>query len=680
MTVWFDDFRIAGPSGRNIPQETETVTETTTPAPSVQALGGAQFVPDLSVDLLRPSPTQPRKSFDKAELEALTASVRERGVRQPILVRPIKGGNFEIVFGERRVRASRAAERTTIPAMVQQMPDQEVEELQLEENVQREALHAIEEADSIAHLVTVHKVPIERLADRLHRTERWVRERLRLADQPDVIKDLVRADKITASAAVLLSRVSDVRERVRMARGYAQQAADGEAVSLREVAEDVAQQHLGDLQHAPFDTKDADLVPAAGACGTCPKRLGNQPDLFGEEDGNRCLDGACWKDKARAAWSKIEAKATAAGARMAPAKAQATFEKGYQSAPDGFVVLKADNYESPKVATWEKLLGKETPTVTVFRSREGKPLRCVERAAAQAVLREKYDWAKKGSKTKGAKSGASREANRRALEREVGDRLATHLAGLKLADANVGLLQALADRVAGRAVNDVRQHLIRRRGVPVKPGGQPYQRGQRADEALTAHAAALQLDEAFGMALEAAFGELLWPFPNAKVRPERLRLAGLVGFDLEKAEGEAKKELLERERAPKAKPKKGARVGALPALSDDAQRKCRVCACTEENCQGCVERTGAPCKWAEPDLCTACVRVECEKCGTTADGAKEAGRGWAKFGLCSSCATNGPVESAAKAARGSTIAARRAGRARRVADNKSAAAGDREED
>ena len=117
---------------------------------SEEAGEGAPELRELAVELVRPNPSQPRKRFDEEALQALGESVSERGVLQPVLVRPLAGGRYELVAGERRWRAAQLAGLTTIPALVQQHDDAQSLEVALVENMAREDLNPIEAARAVA--------------------------------------------------------------------------------------------------------------------------------------------------------------------------------------------------------------------------------------------------------------------------------------------------------------------------------------------------------------------------------------------------------------------------------------------------------------------------------------------------------------------------------------------------
>ena len=157
---------------------------------------------------LRSNPYQPRKIFDQNALIELASSIKEHGVFQPIIIkRSIKG--YEIVAGERRVKASKLAGRDTIPAIVRDFNDEEMMEIALLENLQREDLNAIEEAMAYQNLMEAKGLNHEQLAARIGKSRSYVTNTVGLMNLPDSVKDLVIAKKISATHARTLSKIKD---------------------------------------------------------------------------------------------------------------------------------------------------------------------------------------------------------------------------------------------------------------------------------------------------------------------------------------------------------------------------------------------------------------------------------------------------------------------------------------
>jgi ParB family chromosome partitioning protein len=165
------------------------------PPASVVAMPGAsapgRSVLALPIEAVERNPDQPRKHFDEPRLEELAASIREHGVIEPILVRR-EGGAYRILAGERRWRAAQRAGLREIPAIVREASDREAFELALVENLQREDLNAIEEAEAYEILVTDHSLTQEEIAKRVGKERSTVANALRLLKLPGTVRDALR--------------------------------------------------------------------------------------------------------------------------------------------------------------------------------------------------------------------------------------------------------------------------------------------------------------------------------------------------------------------------------------------------------------------------------------------------------------------------------------------------------
>ena len=183
--------------------------------------GGAELR-ELHVDLVAPNPDQPRKRFDDDALQALADSVKERGVLQPVLVRPRPGGTYELVAGERRWRAARLAGLETLPALVQQRDDARSLEDALIENMAREDLNPIEAARAVAGLVEELGLTREEVGRRVGRSRVAVSNLLRLLDLPDEALALVEDGSLSEGHGRALLLADDHAARRSLARAAVQ--------------------------------------------------------------------------------------------------------------------------------------------------------------------------------------------------------------------------------------------------------------------------------------------------------------------------------------------------------------------------------------------------------------------------------------------------------------------------
>jgi ParB family chromosome partitioning protein len=178
---------------------------------------------ELPVELIHPNPKQPRRRFDEQSLEALAGSLGERGVLQPVLVRPRTGGSFELVAGERRWRAAQIAGLRSIPAIVREREDAEALEAALVENMAREDLNPIEEARACAALVEELGLTREDVGRRVGRSRVAVSNLVRLLDLPDEAIELVQEGQLSEGHGRALLLSHEHGERRRLAREAAEQ-------------------------------------------------------------------------------------------------------------------------------------------------------------------------------------------------------------------------------------------------------------------------------------------------------------------------------------------------------------------------------------------------------------------------------------------------------------------------
>ena len=199
---------------------------------------------ELPVASIEPNPHQPRSSFDEDTLSELTASIREVGVLQPVLVRPLEGGQFQLIAGERRWRACHRAGFDTIPAIVRQTDDLAVVEQALIENLHRQDLNALDEAAGFQQLIDDFGLTHDDVARQVGKSRVSVTNTLRLLALPPSIQHLLADGRLTAGHARALLGCAERSRQESLAR---QAVADGWSVrTLEEVVRDGADEPAGD--------------------------------------------------------------------------------------------------------------------------------------------------------------------------------------------------------------------------------------------------------------------------------------------------------------------------------------------------------------------------------------------------------------------------------------------------
>lgn len=177
---------------------------------------------EVDIDLIEPSPAQPRTHFDENRLEELAQSIRSNGIVQPLLLRR-RGSGYQLVAGERRWRAAQRAGLQRVPAVVRDIPDNKLLELALIENIQRQELNAIEEAHAYKRLIETLNLTQEMVAQRVGRDRSFITNYLRLLRLPEDIQRLVEEEKITMGHARALLGVDDPDIQRRVARNVMEQ-------------------------------------------------------------------------------------------------------------------------------------------------------------------------------------------------------------------------------------------------------------------------------------------------------------------------------------------------------------------------------------------------------------------------------------------------------------------------
>jgi ParB/RepB/Spo0J family partition protein len=278
------DFRAT--AARRLSEERElgpAVISLLSPEGSTRNLG----VRHVPVSRIEANPDQPRMTFDQSALDELTASIKEHGILQPVLLRPFGPvGRYQLIAGERRWRAAKAAGLDSIPAMIEEIDDDTALEIAIIENLQREDLSPLEEATMYDRMVKDHGYSIRRLAQKLGKDKGYLENRLRLADAPEEIRQLVSLRKDTLSHAYELMKVEDPKKRRRLAA----QVASGE-LSLVKLKLKIEGRRV--RVGLPDDEDGGDAAPIDVQAGGRRSRAGDQ--------------GSDLADAAGTAWSGVRA-------------------------------------------------------------------------------------------------------------------------------------------------------------------------------------------------------------------------------------------------------------------------------------------------------------------------------------------------------------------------------------
>lgn len=227
-------------------------------------------VTELPLVDIEPNRNQPRKDFDADKLNALAESIKEHGVVSPILVTPNKNGTYKIVAGERRWRASKLVGLHEIPCIIKEFDDREVSELALVENLQRDDLNPIEEAEGYKHLMEVFSLTQDEIAKKIGKSRSAVANSLRLNNLCPEVKEMLKEDKLTQGHAralltlppetqlMLAEKIVQDGLNVRQAEALAQNAASGKPAPAKRTVNPMTQKYYKDLENnlsSRFGTK-----------------------------------------------------------------------------------------------------------------------------------------------------------------------------------------------------------------------------------------------------------------------------------------------------------------------------------------------------------------------------------------------------------------------------------------
>lgn len=300
---------------------------------------------DLPLGTIVASTTNPRKTFHPERMAELAESIKATGVHTPVLVRPLPASRvqdtadmsprptFELVTGERRFRASQMAGRPSIPAMVRALTDDQVLEIQIIENLQRDDLHPLEEAEGYERLMqekdkTGNPYTADTLGAEVGKSRTYIYNRLKLLALCDEAREAFYKGDLDASTAQLVARIPVKKLQLEALENITETAwrptdtsVIGDKISFRKAREIVQEKFMLDLAKAPFDIKASALLAKAGSCTECPKRTGNQPELFDDvSSADVCTDTVCFGMKKAAHVLAIQKQAEAKGDKFILAK------------------------------------------------------------------------------------------------------------------------------------------------------------------------------------------------------------------------------------------------------------------------------------------------------------------------------------------------------------------------
>lgn len=398
---------------------------------------------------------------DDALLE-MAATMKLYGVLQPLLVRRLpaerlqetfedeatRHATHEIIAGERRFVAARIAGLRQVPVLMKDADNTTAVVMQLIENLHREDLNPLDEAHGIQLLVEDFELSREAVADALKKSRTHVFESLRLLNLCPEATAAIKAGTLKRSIALLVAQRPTPALQVEYTKKVLTGGPEGGPMSYRS-AKDLAQRnYMTDLTRAPFALDNAQLLPKVGACTQCPKRTGNNPELWDKAGTDVCTDTACFADKKEAHYEALKADAHAKGRQIITGREARELMPTEGATPKGYILL-----DKPKKGSTEpmrEVLGQEVPQgkVVLIETPTGGVVEAVPVRAAGEALQAK------GAAGKAEKKAPTR--TKQALEDEYQQRwrsaaVRATIEGLRV-DAEPDDLDSLSEQAAYRVI------------------------------------------------------------------------------------------------------------------------------------------------------------------------------------------------------------------------------------
>ena len=300
-----------------------------------------------------------RKHFDEIKMKELVASVKEKGVIQPIIVRPCNG-KYEIVCGERRFRASQAIGLKDITVIVRELTDQQVLEYQVIENLQREDVHPMEEAEGYEQLMKKHGYKdVKDIAAKVGKSPAYIYGRLKLCELIPENRKFFYDGKFSPSVALLVARVpAHLQKEAGIKVAFGEYSRKGDPMPLQEARKYIHEHFMLQLKEAQFDTKEKGLGGKV-SCLECLKRTGSQKELFVDIQGaDICTDPVCFEVKKNAHAQRAVAKLKEQGKEVISLEStKKMFPYESSNSPEGpYVNIDDRDYNLPGDKTYRNIL------------------------------------------------------------------------------------------------------------------------------------------------------------------------------------------------------------------------------------------------------------------------------------------------------------------------------------
>lgn len=377
---------------------------------------------DIAPELIEDSPTNPRQHYPKESIDELAESIRDVGIIEPLIVR-IKGtdieGPYECIVGHRRKRGAIRAGLLTVPCLIREMTDEQVREMQHIENLHREDVHPMEEALSFEAMLEMHGA--DQLAAKVGKSVQYIHSRLRLLELTNQNRELFMNGRFELGHALIIARLRDEKDQDEGGRfaaygynGVAKTIAQCEKIEKEDdepfepsslsATRNHVERLMRSINDVPWDPADAELLPKAGPCTTCPKMTGNeaQEALFVNDvqATGRCTDRSCYDAKMDATWKRLTAEHKKIGGTVLTKKAaKATFGSGSS-------IVYESEYDDLMRSSWShdgkslfQLLEPDPKDIILARDGHGTIRYLYPSKKAKALLRKKLSKSGDGTLT-----------------------------------------------------------------------------------------------------------------------------------------------------------------------------------------------------------------------------------------------------------------------------------------
>jgi ParB/RepB/Spo0J family partition protein len=429
------------------------------------------------------------------KLAEMAESMREHGVLEPLIVRPLpRTENYELVCGYRRFAAAEKAELDAVPVLVRELTDDQVLDVQIIENSQREDVHPLDEADAFAQSIDRGRTAAD-LAEKIGRPLAFVVQRLQLLKLCKEARKALDDDEITLAVAQLLARIPDAKLQAKALEAVRGNTWDP-PMKAEEARKHIETRYMLRLEDAPFDVTDANLVAEAGACNVCPKRTGAQRELFADiKSPDVCTDLTCFGAKKAALYAIRIKEAKEAGQKVLEGKAaQSALSYGSE-----YVQLDESRYTQGKSKSVRSIVAKAKAPIILAKSKDGEIYELVRNVDLQKALpKAEQSKTPSGSIDKANKDRVAKERRRAlAVNRTIG--LAVERAAqLK----NDRLITLLVRSMISLAWHDTQTAIIRRREL--EPKEKDKKSTVPAEQRLKQYADKLSVPELAALGLEIA--------------------------------------------------------------------------------------------------------------------------------------------------------------------------------